>query len=78
MPEGEILRTGFAPTELHPMLTAYHDLAEDLKLGSEAERRHLAQLVVKVATSGLTKLIPLKAEVRRRYAETRDGRAPEL
>jgi hypothetical protein len=74
MPEGEILGSGFGPTQLHLMLTAYHDLADDLKLGSEAEKRLLAQMIVKVAAGGTTKLSPLKAEVRRLYVERRDGK----
>jgi hypothetical protein len=78
MPEGEILSTGFGPTQLHPMLTAYHELADDLKLRSDAEKRHLAQLVVKVAATGLTELRPLKAEVFRLYAESREGKRTGL
>jgi hypothetical protein len=72
MPEGEILKSGFGPTKLHQMLTVYHDLVDDLKLGSEAEKRLLAQLIVMVAAAGVTDIPPLKAEVRRLYAERRD------
>jgi hypothetical protein len=74
MPEGEILGSGFGPTQLHQMLTAYHALVDELKLGSEAEKRLLAQIIVKIAAAGSTKLAPIKAEVRRLYAERRDGK----